>query len=244
MKLTVVYVHGAFISDSQWWWSFVAEKLSPHGIESRAVDLPSCGPEGPLGTLSDDVEAVRKVIAEIATPVVLVGHSYGGAVISAAADGQPNVSHLVYISAVVPAGTSVVECGFIPPDQVPELDIREDGTVSEGPHHFKSRVLDSLPSPEMTEEAVRRLTRQSVASFTEVPSAEAWRTIPSTYVITQFDADVPVSAQRVHAARTGKVYEVPTNHFAHLERPDLVAEILLGIATEHVESSLAGSAPE
>ncbi|PXX54886.1 pimeloyl-ACP methyl ester carboxylesterase [Nocardia tenerifensis] len=239
MKPVVVYVHGAFISDSTWWWSFVAEKLRAHGIESRAVDLPSCGPAGPLGTLADDVDAVRKVIAEVDTPVILVGHSYGGAVISAAAVDQPSVRHLVYISAVVPEGTSVVDCGFIPEDQVPELDIREDGTVSEGPQHFKSRVLESLPTPEMTEEAVSRLTRQSVASFTDIASGEAWRTVASSYIITQFDADVPVSAQRAHAARTGTVHEVPTNHFAHLERPDLVAEILLGIAAADTEATAA-----
>lgn len=242
MKPTVVYVHGAFVSDSPWWWSFVADKLRPHGIESHAIDLPSTGPAGPLGTLSDDIDAVRKVIAEISTPVILVGHSYGGAVISGAAVDEPRVNHLVFISAVVPEGTSVVDCGFIPDDQLPQLDVREDGTVSEGPQHFKSRVLESLPSPEMTEEAVRRLTRQSVASFTEVATGEAWRTVPSSYIVTQFDADVPVSAQRVHAARTGAVHEVPTNHFAHLERPDLVAEILIDIAAVRTETSTSETA--
>ncbi|MEU5977246.1 alpha/beta hydrolase [Streptomyces sp. NPDC047315] len=229
MPATVVYVHGAFISDSAWWWSYVAEILSKSDIQSRTVDLPSCGPEGPLGNLSDDAKAVAAVVDEISGPVILVGHSYGGAVISGAAVGKQNVEHLVFISAVVPDGTSVADCGFIPADDIPELDIRDDGTVGEGEQRFKSRVLESLPSPDMTEEAVQRLTRQSLASFTDPPVGEAWRNVPSSFIICEFDADVPVAAQRAHAERTGAAHQVPTNHFAHLERPDLVAQVIVDI---------------
>jgi pimeloyl-ACP methyl ester carboxylesterase len=240
MTVTIVYVHGAFISDSAWWWAPVAGILSENGIESRTVDLPSCGPAGPLGNLADDTRAVGEMIDSLPGPVILAGHSYGGAVISGAAVGKPNVAHLVYISAVVSDGTSVVDCGFIPADDVPELDIREDGTVGEGAQRFKSRVLESLPNPDMTEEAVRRLTRQSVASFTDAPTGAAWKDVPSSYIVTQFDADVPISAQRTHAARTGAVHEVPTNHFAHLERPDLVAQVIIDIAGKLETTAGAG----
>jgi pimeloyl-ACP methyl ester carboxylesterase len=242
MSVTVVYVHGAFISDSTWWWSPVAEILSAQGIQSRAIDLPSCGPAGPLGGLADDAAAVGALVDSIPGPVILVGHSYGGAVISGAAVGRPNVAHLVYISAVVPDGTSVVDCGFIPEDDVPELDIREDGTVGEGGQRFKSRVLESLPNPEMTEQAVSRLTRQSVASFTDPPVGAAWKDVPSSYIICQFDADVPVAAQRTHAERTGAVHEVPTNHFAHLERPDLVGKVIIDIVAGWAGSEPAAAA--
>jgi pimeloyl-ACP methyl ester carboxylesterase len=240
MPATAVYIHGAFISDSAWWWAPVAGILSKHGIESKTVDLPSCGPVGPLGGLADDTRRVGEVIDSLPGPVILVGHSYGGAVISGAAVGRPNVAHLVYISAVVPDGTSVVDCGFIPADDVPELDIRDDGTVGEGGQRFKSRVLESLPDPAMTEEAVRRLTRQSVASFTDPPTGAAWKDVPSSFIICQYDADVPISAQRTHASRTGAVHEVPTNHFAHLERPDLVAQVIVDIAAKLESVPAAG----
>lgn len=244
MSVTVVFVHGAFISDSAWWWGPVAKILAESGIESRTIDLPSCGEAAPLGGLADDTKAVGDLIDSLDGPVIVVGHSYGGAVISGAAVDRKNVAHLVYISAVVPDGTSVVDCGFVPADNVPELDIRDDGTVGEGGQRFKSRVLESLPDADMTEEAVRRLTRQSVASFTDPPTGAAWQTVPSSYIICQFDADVPIAAQRTHAARTNAVHEVPTNHFAHLERPDLVAKVISDVVQSwpSTETPLAGSA--
>src|SRR5947209_18941554 len=153
MSVTVVYVHGAFISDSAWWWQQVAKILDERGIASQTIDLPSCGPTGPLGGLADDTKAVVELVDSLPGKVILVGHSYGGAVISGAAVDRSNVAHLVYISAVVSDGTSVVDCGFMPADDVPELDIRDDGTVGEGGQRFKSRVLESLPDAKMTEEA-------------------------------------------------------------------------------------------
>jgi pimeloyl-ACP methyl ester carboxylesterase len=246
MSVTVVYVHGAFISDSAWWWGPLVNILAERGIASRTIDLPSCGPAGPLGGLADDTKAVGELVDGLPGKVILVGHSYGGAVISGAAVGRANVAHLVYISAVVPDGTSVVDCGFIPADDVPELDIRDDGTVGEGGQRFKSRVLESLPDANMTEQAVSRLTRQSVASFTDLATGAAWKDIPSSYIICKFDADVPIASQRAHAARTGAVHEVPTNHFAHLERPDLIGKVITNIVdgwqvTNAAEAPLAGS---
>jgi pimeloyl-ACP methyl ester carboxylesterase len=225
-----VTVHG--------WWQPAAKYLAERGVASRTIDLPSCGPAGPLGDLADDTKAVGELVDSLPGKVILVGHSYGGAVISGAAIGRSNVAHLVYISAVVPDGTSVVDCGFIPDDDVPQLDIRDDGTVAEGQQRFKSRVLESLPDANMTEEAIRRLTRQSLASFTDASTGAAWKTTPSSYILCQFDADVPIAAQRTHASRTGAVHEVPTNHFAHLERPDLVAQVIADVA-ERLEDASA-----
>lgn len=237
MKCTVVYVHGAFISDSRWWWQQVGKLLDEKDIESRTIDLPSCGEKGPLGDIAADTRAVTDLLDTLEGPVVLVGHSYGGAIISGAAEGRSDVRHLVYISAVVPDDTSVADCGFADEEEIPELDIRDDGTVSEGNQRFKTKVLESLPDPGMTDEAVARLTRQSVASFTDIIPGKAWKTHPSSYIICQYDADVPVSAQRIHAARAaGAVHEVPTNHFAHLERPDLVAEVITDVVASWDEN--------
>ena len=105
MRPTVIFVPGAFIADAAWWWSKVTDLLAEKGIASVAVDYPSVGPAAPLGDLYDDSEAVRKAVdAAEPGPVILVGHSYGGMVITDAG-AHPRVSHLVYMSAFVPDGT-------------------------------------------------------------------------------------------------------------------------------------------
>lgn len=235
MGATVVYVHGAFISDVEWWWRPVGDLLEQRGIASRPVDLPSTGDVAPLGDLYADAEATRQAIDACDGPVILVGHSYGGAVITEAAAGkQDKVAHLVYISAVVPDLVAVAQSDYISEEQRANpgahLEMHDDGTVSEGAQQYKSRVLQSLPTTEMTDAATSRLTRQSLASFMQPTQGAAWKDIPSTYILCQYDADVPVPQQRIQAARTGNVVEVPTNHFAHLERPELVADVILGVA--------------
>ncbi|MEM7676084.1 MAG: alpha/beta hydrolase [Myxococcota bacterium] len=233
MQPTIVYVHGAFISNSSWWWHRTGDLLKEKGFESRTIDLPSCGPKPPLGDLHADADAVRKLLQEIEGPVILVAHSYGGQVVSEAAVGQKNVKHLVYISAPVNDGVSLGESDFISDEKkenpLEEIDIGDDGTAGEGEGRFKTRVLEAFPDPNMTHEALSRLTRQSLAVFTQPPSGAAWKEIPSTYVVCLEDGDVAVPEQRKQAARTTFSIDVPTNHFPHLERPELVLDIILDI---------------
>lgn len=211
--------------------------LGDRGIDSVAVPLPSCGEAGEeLGDLYDDTDACRRAIAETDGPIVLCGHSYGGMVITEAGANNPKVQHLLYISAVVPDGWSVIDSDYVSDDKKAdpesEVEIREDGTVGEGAQKFKTKVLESLPDPTYTNEAVRRLSRQSLASFSQVPEAHAWREKPSTYILCLDDGDVAIPEQRKQASRTETVVEVPTNHFAHLERPDLVAEVIVKVADQ------------
>lgn len=236
MRPTVVFVHGAFVTDSQWWWHRVDELLTEQGIQSRTIDLPSVGEAPPLGDLHDDSAAVRELIDSIDGQVILVGHSYGGMVISEAGANNPKVGHLLYISAVVPDGWSVIDSDYVSDekkaDPSAEVEIREDGTVGEGQQRFKTKVLESLPNPTMTNEAVRRLSRQSLQSFSQVPDGHAWRDKPSTYILCLDDGDVAIPEQRKQASRTKTTVEVPTNHFAHLERPDLVADVIAKVADQ------------
>jgi pimeloyl-ACP methyl ester carboxylesterase len=230
MHATTIFAHGAFISDSKWWWDPVRELLEKQGIPSISVDLPSCGEAPPLGDLHTDSAAVKEAIEDVDGPVILVGHSYGGAVITEAAVGQPRVRHLVYIAAIVPDGCSVISSDYVPPGAAPDLDFRPDGTVGDGLEMFKTRVLEGLPDAGLAQGAAQRLTRQAFVAFTQEPEGAAWREIPSTYILCQHDADVPVPQQRMQAARTQSLVEVPTNHFAHLERPDLISDVILGVA--------------
>jgi pimeloyl-ACP methyl ester carboxylesterase len=280
---TVVFVAGAFIDDPTWWWHLVAERLERHGIASRAVQLPSCGPTPPLGDLHDDAAAVRRVVDEIDGPTILVGHSYGGMVITEAGVDHPHVRHLVFMSAFVPEGTCAIGSTFTNPADVLAFEVAITGRslyarlvaaalkVSEHPRvkpwlkprmiglvrgsgrfsylveqllivanggnkgsagegNTKSYLLKELPSPELVEGSLKRLTRQSVKAGLQRPRGLGWKTVPSTFVVILHDQDVSVERQRRHAERCDHVVEMPTNHFAHLERPDLVCEALVTVA--------------
>lgn len=243
MKPTFVYVHGAFISDSAWWWSRTGALLEQQGFQSRTIDLPSCAKPTPAGDLHDDAAAVRKLVQSIDGPVILVAHSYGGQVVSEAAVGLKNVLHLVYISAPVNDGVSLGESDFISDEKkenpLAEIDLRDDGTAGEGEGRFKTKVIECFPDPKLIRDALSRLTRQSIMVFTQQPEGAAWKEIPSTYIVCLDDGDVAEPEQRKQAARTTYFFDVPTNHFPHIERPDLVLDILLGVVEKTKSASIA-----
>ncbi len=97
--MKIVFVHGALVFDGAWWWHRMVEPLAALGLGSRAVELPTCvpspgvSPEAP-GDMYADADAVRAALDEEDEPLVLVGHSYGGMVITDAAADQENVAHL------------------------------------------------------------------------------------------------------------------------------------------------------
>ncbi|HVX31587.1 MAG TPA: alpha/beta hydrolase [Solirubrobacterales bacterium] len=94
---------------------------------------------------------------------------------------------------------------------------------------FKSNELRRLSNPELIEEGLRRVTKQSVASFLQGPNRLAWQEIPSTYVLGLNDGEVPQPQLRAQASRCTEVIEAPTNHFCHLDRPDIVADAVVRI---------------
>lgn len=224
--ITVVFCPGAFIVDTEWWWRPVAERLAEHGIESRGVEYPSCGPAGPLGDLYDDAAAVHEVLDRIEGQAILVGHSYGGMVITQAG-AHPKVAHLVYMSAFVPDGTSAAEANFMKVEDLQKFEFFEDGTAGEG--GTKSPIIKLLDDPELVEGALSRIERQAVLPGTQAPTVHAWKEKPSTFFVITGDDDIAVENQREHAKRTGGVIEIPTNHYAHLERPEFVVDALLKV---------------
>jgi pimeloyl-ACP methyl ester carboxylesterase len=234
--MKVVFVHGALVFDGAWWWHRMVGPLADLGLESRAVELPSCvaPPVPPAETLGDmyaDADAVRAALDGEDGPLVLVGHSYGGMVITDAAAGCGNVGHLVYLDSVMPEHGETMASFGGSREPGPWMDPRpEDGTMG-----IKAELTPDAFMQDCDEAAVagalERLTRQPLTVFGQAPRAVAWHEKPSTYVVCAEDLATPPEAQREYARRAGKVVEVPTGHHPMLSQPGLLARVLAEAVT-------------
>ena len=232
--MRVVFVHGACVRDGNWWWHLAAEALAGHGISSVAPALPSCGeadrPAGPDGPgLPEDVAAVHAVLAGSDEPTVVVGHSYGGIVAAQAAVGVEPVRHLVFVSSyLAEPGESLSSFGA--PEPPPFLDFDpEGGTFGAVPGLFAETFAQDCP-PEIAREGLERLARQTIAVTQQPVQAVAWPDRPTTYVVCTEDRGTPAAAQRHFARRADKVVEVATGHHPFLSEPQVIADLLAGLA--------------
>jgi pimeloyl-ACP methyl ester carboxylesterase len=218
---TLIFVHGALVRDASWWWSKMTRPLAEHGISTAVVPLPSCGEAGgQLGDLYDDVEACRRAIDAAAGPVVLCGHSYGGMVITEAGVDE-RVSQLLYATSVMPdTGQSQAELTSAEPS--PGVGPGEDGTLGVDPEAVREFFLQDCDA-ETVEAALARLTRQSLAPFTQAPRAIAWRERPATYFVCTDDLATPAAAQRRRARPGTRVVEFPAGHHPFLSQPEAFA---------------------
>ena len=215
---TVVLVHGAW--HGAWCWDDVVSRLSGDGFDVVAVDLPSVVSGGDL---YDDARAVRQVLDDTPGDKVVVGHSYGGIVITEAAAGAEGVRHLVYLTAfMLDEGQSLADvagahaarmAGPEPRRQDDERRGRAGGLLQ----HVRAgdrRRRRRAPAP-----AHDRLVRRS-------PCARSrWRDVPSTYVICDLDHAIPVPAQEAMSAHAGTTHRLPSDHSPFLTDPDAVADL-------------------
>jgi pimeloyl-ACP methyl ester carboxylesterase len=222
---TVVLVHGAW--HGPWAWAEVASRLAAEGIGVQTVDLPSVGPDADaLGDLHDDAATVRATLDEIDGPVVLVAHSYGGAVASEGAAGAGNVEHIVYLTAfMLDEGESLYGLvGGVPPDWWEFTDDRRALTPTRPEEIFYNDL-----SPEEAESSIAALQLQSFDAISQELRAAAWKDIPSTYVICDQDNAIPVPAQEMLSQRAGTVHRLDASHSPMLSQPDAVVEIIRGV---------------
>ena len=231
--MKVVFVHGALVFDGAWWWHRMVGPLAALGLDTRAVELPSCvappvPPAGALGDMRADADAVRAALEEEDGPVVLVGHSYGGMVITDAAAGRENVEHLVYVTSVMPdSGETMADFDGEPG---PWMDPDPDrGTIGIKAELVPAAFMQDCDG-ETVSGALERLTRQPLAVFGQAPRGVAWREKPSTYVVCAEDRATAPEAQRAFARRADRVIEVPTGHHPMLSKPEVLARAISEVA--------------
>jgi pimeloyl-ACP methyl ester carboxylesterase len=219
---TLIFVHGACVRDAAWWWNAMDRPLAERGIASVAVPLPSCGETGEeLGDLYADVDACRDAIAAVEGPVVLCGHSYGGVIITEAGADE-RVTQLVYLTSVMP-DTGQSQADLTGSEPAPWLQPGNDGTIGVDPTMIRKLFLQDCDET-VTEQALRRLTRQSLVPFTQPPRQIAWHEKPATYFVCTEDLATPADVQRQRARADTRLVEFNAGHHPFLARPDAFAQ--------------------
>ncbi len=226
---TIVLVHGAFADSSS--WNGVVERLLDRSIHVVAAS-------NPLRSLSDDATYVRDVVASIPGPVILVGHSYGGMVITEAGADNPAVVGLVYV------------CGFAPDHGETALDLSKkypgstlgaslaaypltggDNELAIRQDTFRKQFCADVPEAQAAiMAATQRPATQGALSAGLLTEKPAWATLPSWFVFSDLDLNIPVALHRFMAERANArgTVEVPAaSHAIAVSRPELVAETIL-----------------
>ena len=225
----IVLVHGAWADGSC--WSGVIERLQAQGFQVRA-------PQFPLTSLADDVARLRQVLEFQDGPTIVVGHSYGGKIMTALGEEAPNVVGLVYVAAFgLDQGESLgaLLSGGPPTPALAHMfnDSRGFGWLSEDDFvdHFAGDV-------DATWARVMYAVQQPIAlsAFEDTMGVPAWKSLPTWYLVSQNDEAIPPDAERMFASRMGATtIEVPSSHVAMVSHPIDVAN-LIETAAETVPS--------
>ena len=227
VKPTVVLVHGAFADSSS--WNGVVKILEKDGY-------PVIAAANPLRGVSSDAQSVASIVKNIKTPVVLVGHSYGGAVISEAAYGNQNVKGLVYVAAFTPeAGETAAELSGRFPGGTLASALSAPVELADGgkdlyiqQDKFHDQFAADVPEAEARLMAAgqRPIT---VAALNEAATDPAWKTIPSWFVYGDKDKNIPPQAmafmaERAHSKQT--VVVKGASHVVMVSNPKVVANLI------------------
>jgi pimeloyl-ACP methyl ester carboxylesterase len=215
----VVLVHGGFVDGSG--WQDVHNALVQKGFRVSVV-------QNSTTSLADDVVVTRRVIAAQDGPVILVGHSYGGVVISEVGT-DPRVAGLVYIAAFAPdAGESVASLikDPVPGAPVPPILPPIDGFLFLDRAKFAASFAADLPADQAAFMADSQLP-WGLAALEGAVTEPAWKTKPSWYLVATNDRMIPPPAQRAMAARAGaEVAEVAASHSVYVSQPKAVVDLI------------------
>ena len=232
-KPTIVFVHGGWADSSGW-----NQEIT--NLERRG--FPVIAPANPLRDLASDTAYIRSVLQTISGPMILVGHSYGGAVLTNAAVGVPNVKALVYIAAFAPdKGESLVQLVTMNPgSQIgpTTLDFRPyplpGGGTAIDLYIKKSAFHDAFAGdlPLNVTDQMQATQRPFSNEAFVAPSGEpAWKTIPSWYMVARQDHAIPPATERFMAQRAhASVVEVDASHVAMISQPEATTRLILDAA--------------
>jgi pimeloyl-ACP methyl ester carboxylesterase len=228
----IVLVHGGFVDGSG--WRGVYDVLTAEGLNVSVVQNPTL-------TLAGDADATRRVLDKQDGPALLVGHSYGGAVITEAGT-HPRVAGLVYITAFAPdSGESVQTLiGTFPQDgPQPPILPPEDGFLLLDPGKFAQSFANDLPSEDAAFMADSQTPWGLDAAGGEVTDA-AWHSKPSWYLIASDDRMIPPPAQRTMSERIGAtVAEAAGSHSIYVSQPQATADLIKQAARAEAAATVA-----
>jgi len=215
----VVLVHGGWADGSS--WGKVITILKNAGVNVVAVQMP-------LHSLADDVATVKRAVEHIGGPTILVGHSYGGEVITNAGYNNPNVTGLVYIAAFAPdEGQSLST--FVDAKDFPQgfLILDSAGLAYINPAMFHDRFAKDVNTTEADIMAVAQKPF-SAASFGEKSGPPAWKQLPTWYQISESDMMIPPDAQRQFAKQmNATTISIDASHASYVSHPDEIAKLIL-----------------
>jgi pimeloyl-ACP methyl ester carboxylesterase len=227
---TVVLVHGAFADAGS--WAGVVKSLQAAGVKVQA-------PANPLRSLSGDAAYIASVANQIPGPVLLAGHSYGGAVISAAAPQAPNVVGLVYVAAFIPdEGESIQGLAehatdsllgpALRPAQFPTGEGEEPGVeLYVDPEQFHKVMAADLPEEDAAVLAASQRPA-GATSFGEPIGPVGWKSLPSWAAISPNDLAVGPAGERLMAERSGaEIVEIDGSHLLMISQSQAVADLIL-----------------
>ena len=216
---TVVLVHGGFVDGAG--WEGVYDILRKDGYDVSVV-------QNPTTSLADDVAATRRAIARAQGPVVLVGHSYGGVVVSEAGT-DPKVEALVYIAAFAPdKGESVATLIANPPPgaSVPPILPPQDGYLFLDRAKFRAAFAADVGEAKAAFMADSQVP-WGVDALSGAVTQPAWKSKPSWYLVATEDKMIPPPAQRQMAGRAGSmVAEAAGSHAIYVSKPQVVAALI------------------
>ena len=226
--VSIVLVHGGFVDGSG--WKGVHEALTNDGYEVIVAQNPTL-------SLADDVAVTKRAIAAARNPVVLVGHSYGGVVITEAGN-DPKVASVAYIAAFAPdAGESVETLIANPPPgaAVPPILPPQDGFLMLD----KAKFADSFAA-DVDPSTARFMADSQVPWGVEALAGKvavpAWKSKPSFYLVASDDRMIPPPAQRAMAERAGaKMTETSGSHAVYVSKPAEIARVIKQAAEQSVE---------
>ena len=232
----IVLVHGAFADGSS--WAKVITILQAKGYNVTAV-------QNPLSSLADDVAATNRVLAQQEGPVILVGHSWGGVVITEAG-ADPKVAGLVYVAAFGPdEGEAVGELGksYPPPPALTAPIVDKQGFMSLPTDAVVKHFASDLPAREARVVAATQ-GPISVSAFEAKVSVAAWKTKPAWYIVSKLDGAIAPDEERFFAKRMkAKTMELDTSHVPMLSQPKAVAAVIMDAAARALTTSNAAESP-